>query len=138
MLRIELQTPESLSHEKYIQMHMDSFGKYTQHNPVQVYLGFDEDKEIGFVAVNPITDTTLMLHFIGFTKDVMENCLREQKVQYFIEAYEIFKSMGFKYITGMVEGKNTKALIWALKAGFKILGLRARGTDVLLEVIKEV
>ena len=40
---------------------------------------------------------------------------------------------------GFIENTNFKAIIWAAKAGFKIVGLRSRGASpALLEIILEV
>jgi hypothetical protein len=138
-MRIEPQTNETLSKERYIQLHMDAFGKHEEHNPSDIYLGYDGERLIGFATVRATTPTTLYIQFIGFTKDVIENDSKEQKVGYLMNAFIILKSMGFKYITGFIENTNAKAIIWAMKAGFKITGLRSRGASpALLEIILEV
>ena len=137
-MRIESQT-KSLSKERYIQLHMDSFGKYEEHNPSDIWFGYDGDRLIGWGTVTATTPKTLYIQFIGFTKDVMENDTPEQKVAYLMEAFIGIKGMGYKYITGFIENTNFKAIIWGAKAGFKIVGLRSRGASpVLLEIVLEV
>ena len=138
-MRIEPQTSESLSKEAYVQLHMDSFGKYEEHNPIDIWFGYDGERLIGWGTVRATTPTTLCVQFIGFTKDVMENDTKEQKVGYLMEAFNYFQEKKYKYITGFIENTNFKAIIWAAKAGFKIVGLRSRGASpALLEIILEV
>ena len=139
MLRAEPHTLQTLPKEKYIQLHMEAFGKYGDHNPVQIYLGYDGDRLIGFATTQATTNATLYVSFIGFTKDVMENDTKEQRVAYLMEAFNIFREWGYKYITGFIENTNSKAIIWGTRAGFKIIGLRSRGASpALLEIILEV
>ena len=138
-MRIEPQTSESLSKERYIQYHMEAFGKWEEHNPSEIYIGYDGDRVIGFAVTRETTPTNLYVQFIGFTKDVMENDTKEQKVGYLMEAFNYFREKKYKYIMGFIENTNFKAIIWAAKAGFKIVGLRSRGASpALLEIILEV
>ena len=137
MLRIELQTPETLPKEKYIQLHMDAYGKWEEHTPSIVHLWYEEDIPIAFTTINVLSPTSMCLRFMGFTKEYAGNKIK--KMAYYQEVLNTFKGMGYQHIIGFVENTNIKALFWAMRAGFRITGLRSRGAlPVLLEIILEV
>ena len=132
-MRIETHTLESLGTDKYVEYYTEAFGTLTDHVPGQIFLCFDEDKRFAFFTGYQNGISTFYLQYIGFAKDVEIS----RKYNYYIDTLNEIHKMGFKYIMGTVSNLNHRALMYALKARFVIIGTRqATNGELFVEILR--
>ena len=128
---IRLQQTE-LKPEEYQQIFSEGFGEYNGEIPQSVFLVFDGDKRIGFCSVYVHSRGNLYLQSIAFAKDVEA----EKKYGYYLETLKALHDLGYPFIMGAISNKNKPALIWALRSGFEINGIRqATNGEMFVEVL---
>ncbi|MBE3116490.1 hypothetical protein IMZ68_04730 [Candidatus Bathyarchaeota archaeon] len=122
----------TLDIDKFQDLYEQAFGKKNEFAiPSDVILGYDEDKYMGFVDIVKQTTNSCYLKYIGFGKDVPHS------FGYFKEVVNYISSLGFQIIMGAIDNSRQTTLIWALRAGFKIIGVRIAGGCTFIEIMRE-
>ncbi len=116
---IKLQRAE-LKPEEFKEIFCEGFGEYNGEMPQTVFLAFDSDKRVAFCSVYVHNRGNLYLQYLAFAKDIEI----EKKYGYYVEVLEALHKFGYPFIMGAINSKNKKALIFALRSGFQINGVR--------------
>ena len=129
---IELRN-EQLSEERYREMFVEAFGKYDEgHIPSNVFTVYDGDNPVGFCTCEAHGRGLLHLQYAGFLKSVSGI----NKYRYYIEVLRTLHGMGYPIITGIINSLNNRALMWALRSGFRIVGVRqVFNGNLLVEIV---
>ena len=123
-----------MEEQEFIEMYQKSFQDHDTPLPMNVYHIYDDDEIIAFCSVNIESRGTLYLQYVGFLKEVEGH----KKYKYFVETIAGLHKLGYPYISGAIHNRNIVALIWALRSGFIIYGIRGdtRG-DIYVQVLHE-
>jgi len=126
-------TEPILTEDEYKKLVEETLGEYRPHIQHKVVLCKDDEKIKAFFSYYPYTPKTMFLHYCWFNKGVTIN-----KVKCWLGFFEYAKN-DFQYIMGVVDARNKQALIWALKTGFEITGMRLDvSKNLIIDVIREL
>lgn len=101
------------------------------HRPQFVYLGFIEDKFIGFISGYSVRDRIINIQYAGFVDEVRGY----YSPLYFKQAIEhIHKE--YDMITFNIHNENTRAIKVALNTGFRVYGVRTLEGSTFVEMAK--
>jgi len=97
------------------------------------YVMYEDDKKIAYASAYPHSVGNLYLQYIWFSEGAIK------RYYYFTKFVDYFHELGWQYILGAIDNKNIVALMWALRKGFKIIGIRqATDNTLYVEVLREV
>lgn len=135
MIDYRLSTPGvDLAWDAYRDLYLRAFPAYDERQaPTRVLAGVDGDRVLGFVAGYPHTQDTFYIQHIGFcTTDLAD------RFATYVGGLEALHQYGWRYLLGAIDARNPKAITWALKSGFRIIGTR-QSTDgaLFVEVLRE-
>jgi hypothetical protein len=118
-----------LTPEEYKDIVIETLGEYRPHVQHNIILAKNEDKNIGVFNYFPYGNDTMFLHYCW---------VKSNKLKCWQEFFEYVKPK-FKHIIGVIDSRNKPALIWGLKTGFEITGMRLDiNKNLIIEVIKEL
>jgi len=121
-----------LSQEEYEKLFCEGFGEYKGEMPQHTFLVFDADRRIAFCSVYAHSAGNLYLQHIAYAKDVEVG----NKYRHYLEILKALHDLGFPFIMGAISNKNKGALMFALRSGFKINGVRQATTgELFVEVL---
>jgi hypothetical protein len=118
--------------DQFRELIIEGFGEYSGELPQAVYIILDEEKQVGFCSVCRNGRGSLDLQYIACMKGVDPS----KKYRIYSETVQALHDLGFPFITGAVSNKNKGALMWAIRAGFVIKGVRQAITgELFVEVL---
>lgn len=101
--------------------------------PAFVYLGFENDKYVGFVSGYNHNLNTVYIQYAGFVKQ-----FRGYKAPKLFKEVVDFIHQEYQFIMILIENNNIPAIKVALFGGFKIVGIRmATDKNLYVEFLKE-
>jgi len=119
-----------VSLEEYQELFLDGFGESGGEIPHVVFSVQDGETRVAYCSVNGHSRGNLYLQHIFFAKGI------EKKYGYYVETLKALHALGFPFIMGAISNKNKVALMWALRSGFEINGVRiATDGKVFVEVL---
>ncbi|MCK4328796.1 hypothetical protein KAX02_03030 [candidate division WOR-3 bacterium] len=100
--------------------------------PAFVYLGFENDKYVGFLSGYNHNLTTIYLQYAGFIKN-----FRGYKAPKLFKKVIDFIHQEYDFIMIVIKNDNIPAIKMALWGGFKIVGIRmATNKDLYVEFLR--
>ncbi len=119
----------------YQQLYTDIFGLWTLDGncPADVYIGYDEERVVGFVAGYPLSYNTWYLQRAGFLQKEQH---KHRNLGRYRESIEIIHAEWPGILT-MVDNHDLPALRMDLAAGFIVVGTRQDSAGKLwVELLK--
>jgi hypothetical protein len=123
-----------LTPEEYQKIFAEGFGEYNGELPQSVVLVCDGDTRVGFFSAYVHSLGNLYLQHMAFARDSDPG----KRYQYFVETIEMLHDLGYPFLMGAVHNKNKRALLWAIRSGFEIHGIRQNTTGELYVEILHV
>lgn len=122
-----------LSNEEYRKLVEDTLGGYTPHVQHNIIVCKYDEKTVCVFSYFPYGVDTMFLHYCWFA-----NGVKIKRLKYWNGFFEYSKEK-FKRIMGVIDSQNKSALIWALKTGFEITGIRQeRNKNLIIEIVKDL
>lgn len=118
--------------EEYRDLFYEGFGEYNGELGQTVYFILNGDKRVAFCSVYVHNLGALYLQYIASAKDADPG----KKFGYYLDTLKALHNLGFPLIMGAINNRNKIALLWALRAGFLIQGVRqATDKELFVEVV---
>ncbi|MEN6621552.1 MAG: hypothetical protein ABFD50_08405 [Smithella sp.] len=123
-----------LTNEEYEKLVADTFGEYMPHVQHNIIVCKDGENIVGVFNYFRYGLDVMFLHRSWYSKEYQRKI---RKVQYWLSFCDYAKGQGYKSIMGVINSENIPALIWALKTGFKISGIRqAQDNSLIIDITR--
>jgi len=136
MLRIEKYNYDQIA-EQYPAIHNEVFDDVDpKHIPAIIYLGFEDEKYIGFMSVYYHDAVTYYIQRIGIPKEIRGQRLAQQ---FFKDVMAYVKEEGLRFMLGHVENTNISTILVALHTGWIINGVHTdTAGKTYVRILKEL
>ncbi len=120
--------------DEYRDLYTRAFPEYDEAQvPSRVLLGIDGDRVLGFLSGHLHDRHTFYVQHIGFCVPQLEG-----RWELYLGGLQALHQYGYRYLLGAIDASNTRALVWGLESGFRIIGTRQATSGVLyVEVIRD-
>lgn len=114
--------------EEFASMYLEAFNDGPVPLQQVVFEILVDGERMAFCSVYAHSAGNLYLQHTGYLK-----CAKGSKYGIYVRVLDALHNLGFPFIMGAIDSRNTIALMWALRAGFKVNGCR-QATDGTLYV----
>jgi len=130
-MRIDVYSPQEWSKHATL-AHMLVFNEFrpSEMNRIDYALVImDEDKPLGYMTIREVDSETCYIQYGGAFHDTKNSTMSFKAYNMLID----WLSNKYKMCTTLIENSNLVMLKFAMKVGFKIIGLRNFKNQILLE-----
>jgi len=125
-----------LNEDEYKKLVIDSVEGYIPHVQHNIIVCEEDNKKVAVFNWFIYGVDTIFLHRCWFFPEFKS---RIMKLKYWVGFCNFVKGKGYRYIMGVIDSHNTPALIWALKTGFIIVGIRLSiDNQLIVDIVKDL
>ena len=125
-----------LNEDDYKKLVLDSVGDYIPHIKHNIIICEEENNKVAVFNWFIYGTNTMFLHRCWFFPEFKN---RIMKLKYWNGFCNFVKEKGYRYIMGVINSQNKPALIWSLKTGFNITGVRQSiDKQLIIEIVKDL
>lgn len=127
-------TEPTLTDDEYKKLVCETIGEYRPHVQHTIVIGREDEKVVMVCNYFRYGIETMFLHHCWFSEEYQKKIM---KLKYWEAFCSYVHDAGYSYIMGVIDSRNTPALIWALKTGWTITGTRKDQSGCLIvDIIK--